>query len=357
MIRVAVIDDSPLVCRLLTSYLQSDPEIKVVGAAHRGDHAVRLIQSARPHAVTLDLEMPGMNGLDTLERIMRTCPVPVILISGVSRRAANWTMQALEHGAVDFILKYTPGVDTDPDQLRSDVISKVKLASQIKVIRQLGNWEGEPRPKSPRLRPHGPIPAGGFVSNVVVIGSSTGGPVAVRQLLEQIPEGFPAAILIAQHLPAVFTSVLAEQLDRQSAIPVREAKDGDLLEPGVALLAPGDHHLVVRDACSVAITRDPEVHGHRPSIDRTMASAAAVFGSRAIGILLTGMGSDGAEGMRAIRERGGCTYAQDEESSVIFGMPHSAALLGAVQSFGTPSDIGTRLCESMNPMPIILSNG
>ena len=354
-IQVVVADDSPFVCRLLVGYLNSEPGVEVVGTAYNGAHAVELVKELRPDAVTLDLEMPGMNGLEALERIMRECPTPVIVISGVSRRAAAYTLRALEAGAVDFVLKFTPGVETDPETLRREILAKVRAGARTQIARvartrrreeeydaelaQLLSLERVTGGHVPAVAKARSLLAGG----VIVVGASTGGPMALRDLLERLPPDFPAAVLVVQHMPATFTGVLAAQLDRHIALPVREARDGDPLEPGVVLVAPGGHHLLVDADSRARLNRGPEIGGHRPSIDVTMQSVTQLYGSRTVGVLLTGMGRDGCAGLASIRSRGGKTFAQDAASCVVSGMPQRAVELGVVDCVAPPTEIARRL--------------
>jgi len=355
-IRVVVADDSPFVCRLLTSYLQSSPDLQVVGTALNGARAVDLVRQLRPDALTLDVEMPQMDGLAALEQIMLECPTPVIMVSGVSRAAARVTLDALELGAVDFVLKYTPGADTNPEALRRELVAKVRAASQIKVIRALGvtnrrSANGDPAGCAPGRHANRPtvtawtpeIPPDALPGGVVVIGASTGGPLALRELLGNLPPEFPAAILVVQHMPANFTGVLATQLNRRVALQVKEAEPGDRLRPGLVLVAPGGHHLLLRPDARVELNQGPTISGHRPSIDVTMQSVAQVYGSRTRGVVLTGMGSDGSLGLLAIRAKGGRTYAQDAASCVVNGMPQRAIEQGSVIHTGTPAAIARLL--------------
>ncbi len=358
-IRVLVTDDSPFVCRLLTSYMQSSPDLQVIGVALNGVRAVELTRQLHPDVVTLDLEMPEMNGLAALERIMHDCPTPVVLVSGVSRQAASVTLQALDIGAVDFILKYTPGIDTDPAALRQEIVAKVRAASQIKVIRSLRHsrfstadfgmrnaelGKEQPAPSEPQSaiqNPQSAIPA------VVVIGASTGGPLALRELLGNLPADFPAAVVVVQHMPAPFTGVLAAQLGRQVPLPVQEAAPGDRLQPGRVLVAPGGYHLLLRPDARVELNQGPEIGGHRPSIDVTMQSAAQLYGARTTGVVLTGMGGDGAQGLFAIHAKGGRTFAQDAASCVVNGMPQRAIEKGVVDHVAPPAEIAQLLKLSL----------
>jgi two-component system, chemotaxis family, protein-glutamate methylesterase/glutaminase len=352
-IRVLVVDDSPFVCRLLASHLRSTGDIEVIGNALCGERAIELVESTKPDVVTLDLEMPGIGGLEALNRIMASRPTPVILMSGLSRKAAETTVEALNCGAVDFIPKYTPGQDTDPEALKQLLISKVRLASNVKVIRSLRHsgpvvntprYEfGKPRFDLTATPPPslGPSPTGG----ILVIGASTGGPTAVRDLLNGLCTDYPAAIVIVQHMPPTFTKAMAEQLERLTPLPVKEAEVGDRLRPGFALVAPGDQHLIIRNDGRIELTRHEKISGHRPSVDLTMQTAAKAYGTRTTGVLLTGMGEDGARGLLAIREAGGHTFAQDEESCVVYGMPARAVEMHAVETVDNPAGIAKQLLE------------
>lgn len=337
-IRVVVVDDSPFVCRLITSYLQSAPDLHVVGTALNGMRAVELVQRLAPDVITLDLEMPGLGGLDVLQRIMRATPTPVIIISGVSRKAAATTLRALDLGAVGFVLKYTPGADIDPAALRHEIIATVRAASRIQVIRSLGHPVSATDPGTTTAEEAATIlptlPGG-----VIVIGASTGGPTALCELLSGLPKDFPSAIIVVQHMPASFTGVLAAQLNRQTPLAVREAAAGDHLRPGQVLIAPGDYHLLVHATGEVELNRGPEIRGHRPSIDVTMQSVARAYGAHAQGILLTGMGDDGVQGLVAIRAKGGRTCVQDAASCVVSGMPDRAIEQDVVTHVAPPAGI------------------
>lgn len=351
-IRVLVVDDSPFVCRLLTNQLKAASGIEVVGTALSGQRAIELIKDLHPSVATLDLGMPGMSGLETLERIMNECPTPVILVSGISRQAATVTLQALEMGAVDFVLKYTPGINTNPVALREEIIAKVRVAARVKALRSLrgrirherlavsngkmvmttlGQITEEERLFTDRIAPS--------LAGVVVIGASTGGPLALCELLGNLPAEFPCAIVIVQHMPATFTRVLAAQLDRLVPMNVKEAERGERLRAGVVYVAPGDFHMLIRPDLRVELVQGPKIGGHRPSIDVTMQSVAQVFGSRSQGIVLTGMGSDGVLGLVAIRRRGGQTFSQDAATCVINGMPQRAIDRGAVDHIASPTEI------------------
>lgn len=357
-VSVLVVDDSPFVCRLMTSFLQSSPLIQVVGTALNGARAVELVRTTRPDAVTMDLEMPVMNGLQALEVIMRHTPTPVVVITGASRKAADTTMLALKLGAVDFLLKYAPGQDVDPVVLRTEMIAKVLAASRVRVVRTVSSGDTANPDLKPSFRPKsitqnaGEVPslhqhqaAGLLPGGVVIIGASTGGPLAIRELLERLPWEFDSAILIVQHLPPAFTSVLAAQLGRHTQLSVKEARQGDRLLPGRVLIAPGAYHLLVTAHSRVILNQGPPIKGHRPSISVTMQSAAQIYGSRTRGVLLTGMGDDGGQGLLAIRAKGGTTFVQEAETCLIDGMPQRAIEKGVVDHIASPHKIADLLAS------------
>ena len=357
--KVLVGDDSPFVCRLLQSYLKSAPDLEVVGTANDGPSIMQMVEELKPDVLTLDVEMPSISGLEVLEQIMSARPTPVIMVSGVSRKSAATTLKALELGAVDFILKYVPGVNTDPETLRHEVISKVRAAAKVKVARSLpGRKSALTEPDlngSSRTKSESGLPAGlpgsdaaaskasGRLEGAVVIGASTGGPLALRELLGLLPPDFPYGVIVVQHMPANFTKVLATQLDRYVGLKVKEAEHGDRLRPGLVLVAPGDHHLIVTADSRVELHFGPKIGGHRPSIDVVMQSAAQVYGSQTIGVVLTGLGSDGALGLASIRARSGKTFAQDAESCVVSGMPQAAIEKRVVDHIAPPERIAQLL--------------
>lgn len=365
-IHVVVADDSPFICRLLTQYLESDPDIRVVGTAMNGKEAVHAVKKWHPDVLTLDLNMPVLSGLNALGQIMAESPVPVVLISGVSREAAQMTSTGLSLGAVDFIFKYSPAAAIPPDSLRREIIARVKTAARVKVIRhippirtrkrkpgidnvqfsipnfQLNGKSGEVGPRIFRSRVHAP--------KIVIIGASTGGPLSLKDLLTVLgkPENikrFSFPLVIVQHMPEGFTTILAEQFNRLFPFPVWEARDGEPLYPRTVVIAPGNRHLLVRPDGVIQTSMTPPINGHRPSIDVTMQSAAHVFGSYTAGVILSGMGDDGCRGLLAIRNNCGNTFAQSMETCVIDTMPVSAIEKGIVQQVGSPADIGQWLCN------------
>ncbi|MBL8175758.1 MAG: chemotaxis-specific protein-glutamate methyltransferase CheB [Bryobacterales bacterium] len=341
-IRVLVVDDSPFVCRLVSGYFSAEPDMEVIGNAHSGREAIDKTRTLRPDVVTLDLEMPGTGGLAALESIMQECPTPVVALSGVSGGAARQTLQALELGAVDFVLKFTPGVRLSPEQIRREVIAKVRSAAHTRVVRLRRRQELPGLATASRPIERAPALAATLAdgtTGLVIIGASTGGPLAVRDLVTQLPANFRYCVIIVQHMPAGFTSVLATQLDNCCALPVREAKEGDPLRAAQVYVAPGGFHLEITPRLTVGLRTGTESGGYCPSIDVAMESAARVLGRRAKGIVMTGMGDDGSRGLKAIRDAGGETFAQDIESCVIGSMPQNAVDRGAVGRSGAPKQL------------------
>ena len=336
-IRVLVVDDSPSVCRVLVGVLRSAPDFRVVGTAASGEAAVEGVLALTPDVVTLDLEMPGIGGLGALDRIMARRPTPVLLLSGVSGAAIAATIDGLARGAMDFVTKYTPGRDTNPTALARELVAKVRVAARANVTRPA-------RPIDPPvvIPTKSPQSATSAAPTVLVVGASTGGPAAVREMLVALPKPLTAAVLVVQHLPNRFTQSLAALLASQTGWPVSEACDGDRMLVGEVLVAPGGRHARFDRGGRLRLEDGPAVYGHRPSIDVAMASAAVAFGPRAVGVLLTGMGADGARGLAAMRAAGGRTFAQDEASCAVYGMPRRAVQLGAARETDTPAGIALR---------------
>ena len=318
-IRVLVVDDSALMRKLIPQMLASDESIEVVGTAMDGSFALKKIDELKPSVVTLDLEMPGMNGIDALKEIMRRQPVPVIVFSSHSVEGASVTMKALGLGAFDFVTK-PKDASAHMTETARELIAKVKAAAECKLKPRM--IAGIP-PKPAKTSVAGGTPP----TKIVAIGVSTGGPQAMEYLLSQLPGDFPGAITVVQHMPDGFTDMFARRLDDLSALRVKEAQSGDLLQPGRVLICPGNRHMKVKRlplGDIVVLSEDPPVNGHRPSVDVLMRSVAEEFRSHTVGALMTGMGDDGAEGLGAIKKEGGMTIAQSEESCVVYGMPKAA---------------------------------
>jgi two-component system chemotaxis response regulator CheB len=322
-IRVLVTDDSLFMRAAVKKMLIADGRFEVVGEAKDGREAVEKVQALRPDVCTMDFNMPKLDGAGAVREIMRTRPTPVVMLSAHTREGARETFEALAAGAVDFLAKPSGEVSAEVHRIGPQLTAKLAAAAQARPMPMVA----APRPAAlPRIT--APRAVGIVGPKVVVIGVSTGGPAALGRLLPRFPADTSLALVIVQHLPAGFTAALAERLDAISAIRVREASDGDRPEAGLALVARGDRHLEVAPDGTLVTNEDPEVNGVRPSADVTMLSAASVFGRRVVGVVMTGMGRDGAEGMRAIKRVGGATLVQDEPSSVIWGMPRACIEAG-----------------------------
>jgi len=327
-IRVLVVDDSALMRKLIPAILARDPSIEVVGTAMDGAFALKKIEELKPDVVTLDLEMPRMDGMETLRLIMRRAPLPVILFSTHSKEGAYSTLKALALGAVDFIPKPVDASTGRLETIADLLIDKIKLANRV-VGRRLPPAVVSDDSQRPKKGTRSALPP----SRVIAIGISTGGPNALQYVLSQIPADFPSTILIVQHMPEGFTEMFARRLDECCALDVQEARSGDLLVAGRALICPGNRHMMVRrmHRGDMAILSDGvPVNGHRPSADVLFHSVAQEFALTAVGIIMTGMGEDGAEGIGAIKAAGGMTIAQSEDSCVVSGMPRAAILKGYV---------------------------
>lgn len=337
-IRVLVVDDSDIIRRLLTEILNSDPGIVVVGAAADAFEAKALVNKLQPDVITLDVEMPEVDGIRFLEVLMKVRPTPVIMISTLTRSKADITLRALELGAVDYIAK--PIVDDIAvfQRYSGTVINKVKMAAKSHV-----GHAAKP-PKSPAQ-------LASRTNRVIAIGASTGGTEAIAHVLQQLPASH-FAVVMTQHMPAGFTTTYADRLTRNTNFTVIEAQGGELVRPGYAYLAPGGYHMRVKRKGNELYTEvfdGEKVSGHKPSVDVLFDSVASEIGKFAMATLLTGMGKDGAQGLKKIQDSGGFTVAQDESTCVVFGMPRAAIELGAADAVAPLEKIGETLIESLAP--------
>ena len=334
MISVVVVDDSAFMRKALASMLEKDPEIRVVATARDGQEGLEVIRKHNPDVITLDIEMPRMDGLTALRHIMMEMPKPVLMVSSLTVDGAVATLKAMELGAVDFIPKQLSKVSLDIVKIELDLQAKVKQIARRKfrppvltrkpfvpVTGGAGTSchaaEGEPRREFVR-------PSGSLVRDVVAIGVSTGGPPAVQKILSALPADFPASVVIAQHMPAAFTGPFAKRLDGLCQVTVKEAESGDRLSPGRVFVAPGGKHLKLVQKVSrveIEITTDPAEALYKPSANVLVGSAAEAVGKRALGVILTGMGSDGLEGVKVLKQKGGRALAQSDSSCVVYGMP------------------------------------
>ncbi|MBK7396313.1 MAG: chemotaxis response regulator protein-glutamate methylesterase [Myxococcales bacterium] len=341
--RVLVVDDSALMRELLKQMLAADRELEVVGAASDPLRAWDMIQRVRPDVLTLDVEMPGMDGIAFLEKLMRAHPMPVVMVSSLTERGCETTLRALELGAIDFVTKPKLDVGRGMEAQRAELIAKVKnaAAARPRALRTPLGATPQRLPQttttSTRIR---------NTETVIAIGASTGGTEALREVLERMPADAPGVVIV-QHMPENFTRHFAERLDRLCAMRVLEAHDGDRILPGHVLLAPGgaQHLEVVRSGAqySVRLVSAPPVNHHRPSVDTLFRSCATALGCNAVGAILTGMGGDGAQGLLAMRNAGAHTVGQDEATCVVYGMPREAAACGAVEYVSPLSEVASVL--------------
>ena len=335
MIKVVVVDDSAFMRKAISTMLAKDPEIDVVATARDGEEGLELIRKHNPDVVTMDIEMPRMDGLTALRHIMMEMPRPVLMVSSLTSEGAEATLKALDLGAVDFIPKQLSKVSLDIVKIEASLISKVKIVASRRMM------HSRPRPAALRApvgaapsaapaasAPAAPRPAvtpsGSPKRDVVVIGVSTGGPPAVQKVLSALPANFPASIVIAQHMPQAFTGPFAKRLDGLCKISVKEAEPGDRLKTGCAFIAPGGRHLLLKQQISrveLQISTEPASALYKPSANVLISSAAEAVGRRALGVILTGMGSDGMEGIRALKQKGGRALAQSDATCVVYGMP------------------------------------
>ncbi len=320
-IRVLVVDDSAMVRSILSKGLELDSDIEVVGSAADPYFARDKILELRPDVLTLDVEMPKMDGVEFLRRLMPQYPVPIVMVSSLTERGKEITLQALQAGAVDFVTKPSTDIARGLNDMLNDLRSKVKIASRANV----SSWKNKQyKPAKILSSKHSALAES--TDKVIAIGASTGGTEAIRQILTQLPSNVPGGVIV-QHMPAGFTSIVAKSLNEQCRFGVKEAEPGDRVMRGRFLIAPGDFHMTVKRSggiYEVECNKNEKVCGHRPSVEILFQSVAKYVGKNAIGVILTGMGNDGADGLVSMREAGARTVAQDEATSVVFGMPKVA---------------------------------
>ena len=323
--KVLIIDDSALMRSLLSEILTRAADIHVVGTAADPVIGWDKIRSLEPDVVTLDVEMPRMDGITFLDKLMRVRPMPVLIVSSLTEQGGETTLRALEHGAVDFVTKPKLDIREGTLSLGQEIVEKVRAAASARVrARTLARPPAAPAASAISFR---------TTEKVIAIGASTGGTEAIREVLEAMPADAPGTVIV-QHMPEKFTTAYAERLNRLCRMEVREARDGDRIQPGTALLAPGNFHMeVVRSGVQfrVRVFSGPPVNGHRPSVDVLFESCASQLGRNAVGVILTGMGKDGARGLAKMRTAQARTVAQDEATSVVFGMPREAIAIGAAE--------------------------
>ena len=352
LVKVVVIDDSAFMRKSLTLMLESDPEIKVIATARDGTEGIEKINKLRPDIVTLDIDMPGMDGLTALKIIMEQMPMPVLMVSSLTTEGAQATMQAFDLGAVDFISKDLSYVSTNIKNIKYELIEKVKQIARSSLIhtrfrmrRLVQSTQHKKVTDKPKFKK---VPFGSIMLDLraIVIGVSTGGPQALLNMIPKLPKQFPLGVAIVQHMPPHFTQTLAERLNSISNVIVKEAEHGEPIEPGKVLIAPGGKQMTFSNSSpriTAEISNEPMDILYRPSVDLMMTSAATAFNSPLLGIIMTGMGKDGIEGLKLIKSKGGYVISQDEESCVVYGMPRAALEEGVVDSVLSLNDISMTL--------------
>ncbi|MFJ3076688.1 chemotaxis response regulator protein-glutamate methylesterase [Pseudomonas sp. NPDC087029] len=373
-VKVLVVDDSGFFRRRVSEILSADPTIQVVGTATNGKEAIDQALSLKPDVITMDYEMPMMDGITAVRHIMQRCPTPVLMFSSLTHEGARVTLDALDAGAVDYLPKNFEDISRNPDKVKQMLCEKVHTLSRSN--RRFGGYASQPAVSAPA--PAAPAaahaPASSLASpaparaaaparpaaapaahspapkrkpyKLVAIGTSTGGPVALQRVLTQLPANFPAPIVLIQHMPAAFTKAFAERLDKLCRINVKEAEDGDVLRPGLALLAPGGKQMMIDGRGTVKILPGDERLNYKPCVDITFGSAAKSYGDKVLSVVLTGMGADGREGARLLKQGGSTVWAQDEASCVIYGMPMAIVKANLADAVYSLDEIGKHLVEA-----------
>jgi two-component system chemotaxis response regulator CheB len=371
-IKVLVVDDSGFFRRRVSEILSSDPEIQIVGTATNGREAIDQALALKPDVITMDYEMPMMDGITAVRNIMQRCPTPVLMFSSLTHEGARVTLDALDAGAVDYLPKNFEDISRNPEKVKAMLCEKVHIIARSNrryssftppapapIARpapatpssthtanpSASSVRGAAAPTAQPSAPSGPAPKR-KAYKLVAIGTSTGGPVALQRVLMQLPATFPAPLLLIQHMPAAFTKAFAERLDKLCRISVREAQDGDVLRPGLALLAPGGKQMMVDTRGTIKILPGDERLNYRPSVDITFGSAARAFNDKVLAVVLTGMGADGREGARMLKQGGSQVWAQDEASCVIYGMPMAVVKANLADAVYGLDDIGRHLSEA-----------
>ncbi len=348
-LKVLVVDDSNFFQQRLREMLDEHPELTVVGVASNGRDAVEKAKSLRPDVITMDYEMPVMDGVTAVRQIMADRPIPILMFSSLTYEGARTTLDALDAGAVDFLPKNFSEISNSSASLKAKLHSRLLAIARPKPVAKSDSAIGEVRRPISRDAGAPPVKAVSLKGKVrvLVIGASTGGPVALMDVLVKLPKNFPVPIVLVQHMPENFTKPFAERLDRQCNLSIKEAEDGDSLRPGTALLAPGGKQLLLDKRGGVKIIPGDDRVNYKPSVDITFGSAANIYNGQTLGVVLTGMGSDGCEGARLIKQAGGAIWSQDQESCVIYGMPMAVARAKLTDRVLPLGDIGSALIKEL----------
>lgn len=369
-IRVLVVDDSAFMRKVITDMIHLQKEIEVIDTAKNGQEAIEKINKLNPDVVTLDIEMPVMDGLTALEKIMESNPLPIIMLSSLTKEGADATIRSLELGAVDFITKPSSVFKINTEDVRNELLSKIIMASKISMksksySKKIPDFKKEKEDVMTKSNSRAALDTGltssdyggrkgvggNRIDKIVAIGTSTGGPRALQSVIPKIPGNLNASFLVVQHMPPGFTKSLAERMNTLSELNVKEAEHGDVLKPGWVYIAPGDYHLKLKRTgqdYTIQLTQDDLVSGHRPSVDAMMYSIADLRINNVVGVIMTGMGADGAKGLARVKQDNkGFVIAQDEDSCVVFGMPKSTIQLGVVDRVVTLTDIANEIVRAV----------
>lgn len=346
MIKVLIVDDSALMRNTISGMISSDPEIQVVGIAKDGLEAIEKVALLKPDIVTMDIEMPRMNGIEALKQIMAKTPVPVLMVSSLTTEGAKATLDALDIGAVDFIPKNLSDLSINIVKIKEILIDKIKKIAKKTSVKTLRRYSPKPHvmPEHYAYMAHHKI-------SLVAIGTSTGGPKALQVIISSIPKEFPVPILIAQHMPASFTGPFAERLNQLSSITVKEAEDGEPIQKGVAYIAPGRGHMSLQrkklTQTTIRITENRSEYIYKPSVDELMLSSVENFSGHVLGVILTGLGNDGEKGMREIKNKGGRTIAESEDTCVVYGMPRAVIEAGVADKIVPLDEIAGEIINAV----------
>jgi len=363
-IRVMIVDDSAFMRKVLHGIISSDPQLQVCGEARDGRDALAQLEKLRPDVISMDINMPHMDGLEATEVIMSSNPHPVLIVSSESREGAEVTLKALQLGAIDFVPKPSSGIDFDMSSVKDELCRKLKMAAKVRVVRTAARSiptqkSGVPNANASFEQPtqgagttrlasdNGHRGAGKFP--IVVVASSTGGPATLMKFIPEFPADFPGAVIIVQHMPGNFTAQFSKQLAEVSEIKVKEAEAGEIVVPSQLYVCPGSHHLRVSATGRIVLDDGPRVSGYRPCADLTLESVVAYCGANAVAVVLTGMGNDGSKGVPMVNAGGGHVIAQDESTAVIFGMPQEAIKTGAVHQVLPIDGIYTAIEKKVMP--------
>ncbi|UCH45464.1 MAG: chemotaxis response regulator protein-glutamate methylesterase [Nitrospiraceae bacterium] len=348
MVNVLVVDDSAFMRNALTTMIMSDPEIRVIGVARDGKEAVAKVAELKPDIVTMDVEMPRMDGIEALRQIMTDNPVPVLMVSSLTTDGAKATLDAIDLGAVDFIPKNLSELSTNIVNIKNMLIEKIKgIGKKGLVLRKRTRTLPAKKPEMPKATDY----SIGRKMNIVVIGTSTGGPKALQNIITNMPGAFPVPILVAQHMPPAFTGPFAERLNHLSEITVKEAEEGEIIKKGTVYIAPGRGHMrIVRKKVTetvICISEEKGDYIYKPSVDALMLSVADCYPAQMLGVILTGLGNDGEKGMKAIKDSGGRTIAESEESCVVYGMPKAVVNSGLADKIVPVDEVAGEIMNSV----------